>query len=153
MIIAKNDEDKRSRIWRVTTFVSSVLIVIIAVYLLTKLFTSNPLEGSWENEDGSLGMTVKSNGALIVHVPDLDENAEVDVKMNYTLDMDEKTISIHADEEELERLSRESDGQYTRETLKNAVNSIETTFNYSVENRQLTLTEREYGEQLIFLKK
>ena len=47
MIIAKNDEAKRSKIWTVVTLVSSVLIVLIAVFLLTKLFTTNPLEGSW----------------------------------------------------------------------------------------------------------
>ena len=28
-----------------------------------------------------------------------------------------------------------------------------TTFDYSVEGEQLTLTEREYGEQLTFIKK
>lgn len=36
MIIAKNDEEKRSRIWRIVTTVSSALIVIIGIYLLTK---------------------------------------------------------------------------------------------------------------------
>ena len=30
---------------------------------------------------------------------------------------------------------------------------IVTTFNYNVEQGQLTLTEREYGEQMIFLEK
>ena len=47
MIIAKNDEEKRSRIWRIVTTVSSALIVIIGIYLLTKMFTTNPLEGEW----------------------------------------------------------------------------------------------------------
>lgn len=153
MIIARNDEAKRSRIWRVATLVSSVLIVIIAIYLLTKLFTSNPLEGNWEDEDGNFGMTIKSNGAIVVNVPELAEDADVDVKMRYTLDRDEKTISIHSDEEEMKKLSEKSDGQYTQEMLENAVSQIETTFNYSVDHSQLTLTEREYGEQMIFLKK
>ena len=47
MIIAKNDEAKRSKIWRIVTLVSSVLIIVIAIFLLTKLFTANPLEGTW----------------------------------------------------------------------------------------------------------
>ncbi len=153
MIIAKNDEAKRSKIWRITTAVSSVLIVVIAVYLLTKLFTSNPLEGSWEDEDGNFTMTIKSGRIVVVTLPELAENTNVDVKMDYTLDRDEKTISMHLDEEEIQRLSEDSDGQYTKEMLENAVGVIDTTFNYSVEHRQLTLTEREYGEQLIFLKK
>lgn len=153
MIIAKNDEKKRSTLWMAATVGSSVVIILIAVYLLTKLFTSNPLEGSWEDEDGTLFMTIKKNGTLIVNVPELSDNEDVDVKMNYTLDRDEKTIAIHLDDRELEKLLEASDGKYTKETLSRAVDSIVTTFNYSVDKSCLTLTEREYGEQMIFLKK
>ena len=148
MIIAKNDENKRSTLWRVAAYGSSVLIVLIAVYLLTKLFTSNPLEGSWEDEDGNLGMTIKKNGSLLVNIPELAEGQGLDVKMNYALDKEEKTITIHPDEEELERLS----GQYAKEELLHTVNSVATTFNYSVDKSRLTLTEREYGEQLVLVK-
>lgn len=153
MIIAKNDENKRSTLWMVATIGSSVLIILIAVYLLMKLFTSNPLEGKWEDEDGNLSMTIKKNGTLTVSVPEFSDNEDVDVKMNYTLDRDEKTIAIHLDDEELEKLSEMSDGKYTKEMLSRAVDSVVTTFNYSVDRSCLTLTEREYGEQMIFLKK
>lgn len=153
MIIAKNDENKRSTLWMAATIGSSVLIILIAVYLLMKLFTSNPLEGKWEDEDGNLSMTIKKNGTLTVSVPEFSDNEDVDVKMNYTLDRDEKTIAIHLDDEELEKLSEMSDGKYTKEMLSRAVDSVVTTFNYSVDRSCLTLTEREYGEQMIFLKK
>lgn len=153
MIIAKNDEEKRSRIWRITVVVSSVLIIVIAIYLLTKLFTSNPLEGNWKNEDGSLSMTIASDGEMTVHVPDLSENDEVDVKMDYIIDKDEKTISIHSDDEVIKKTAEESDGSYTKEMLTSAISPVVTTFDYSVESGTLTLTEREYGEQMIFLKK
>lgn len=153
MIIAKNDENKRSTLWMAATIGSSVLIILIAVYLLMKLFTSNPLEGKWEDEDGNLSMTIKKNGTLTVSVPEFSDNEDVDVKMNYTLDRDEKTIAIHLDDEELEKLSEMSDGKYTKEMLSRAVDSVATTFNYSVDRSCLTLTEREYGEQMIFLKK
>ncbi len=152
MIIAKNDENKRSMLWKAATLVSSVLIILIAVYLLAKLFTSNPLEGSWEDEDGNLGMTIEKNGTLIVNVPDLSDGS-VDVKMHYTLDKEEKTISIHPDEGEYAKLLEDSGGQYTKEELLRSVDPVITTFNYSVEKSCLTLTEREYGEQMIFLKK
>ena len=152
MIIAKNDENKRSTLWMAATIGSSVVIILIAVYLLTKLFTSNPLEGSWEDEDGSLSMTIKANGTLTVSVPELLDNEDVDVLMNYTLDRDEKTIAIHLDDDEFERLLEVSDGN-TKEMLSQAVDSVVTTFNYSVDRSCLTLTEREYGEQMIFLKK
>ena len=54
MIIAGNDEEKRNRIWKNVTLVSSVLMIVIAIYFLTKLFTVNPLKGQWEDEDGNL---------------------------------------------------------------------------------------------------
>lgn len=60
MIIAKNDEEKRSRIWRIVTTVSSALIVIIGIYLLTKMFTTNPLEGEWIDENGRIDLNIKS---------------------------------------------------------------------------------------------
>ena len=124
-MIAKNDEAMRSRIWKISTMVSSVLIVIIAIFLLTKLFTTNPLEGSWVNEDGSLELKVQSGGEL----------------------------SILDNEEEMQKIADGSDGLYTAEMLENAVSSVTTSFDYSIDQDELTLTEREYGEQIVFTKK
>ena len=59
MIVAKNDEAKRSRLWRMALLVSSVLIVLVVIFLLTKLFTTNPLEGSWEDENGKISLSVE----------------------------------------------------------------------------------------------
>ena len=153
MIIAKNDEAKRSRIWRVTVFISSVLIVVIAVYLLMKMFTANPLEGTWECEDENIRLTVSVNGTMTVRAFDISEDGDVDVRMAYTMDKDTKTVTIKEDMAELEELAAASDGAYTAETLKSAVAGVVTTFNYSIEGRELILTEREYGEQLAFIKK
>ena len=46
-MIYENNEEKRSTIWRTILTVSSVLIIIIAVFFIVKLFTGNPLEGTW----------------------------------------------------------------------------------------------------------
>ena len=108
-MIENNDEAKRSKIWTVVTSVTSVLIIIVAIFLLMKMFTGNPLEGSW-------------------------------------------TISIQQDDAQIQKIAEKSDGQYTTETLKNAVQSIGTTFEYSIDDGTLTLTEREYGEQMMFNK-
>ena len=152
MIIAKNDEAKRSKIWRIVKLVPSVLIIVIAIFLLTKLFTANPLEGTLVDEDRSLRLSIKSNGTIDVNVPEVAEDISVGVKLNYTMDKEEKTITIKADESEFEKLAKKSDGKYTQEDLKNALDSVTTTFDYSVDQEQLTLTEREYGEQMTFIK-
>ena len=104
-MIAKNDEAMRSRIWKISTMVSSVLIVIIAIFLLTKLFTTNPLEGSWVNEDGSLELKVQSGGELTAVLPEFAEGGQVEVPMSYTIDKGEKTISILDNEEEMQKIA------------------------------------------------
>lgn len=153
MIIAKNDEAKRSRIWTVVTTVSSILIVLIAVFLLMKLFTSNPLEGTWEDEDGNYILTVKGNDSLAVNIPALSEDSDVEIQLDYVLDKEEKTITIKTDDAEMKKIIEKSDGLLTEETVENTLSSITNTFGYSVDGERLTLTEREYGEQLVFNKK
>lgn len=153
MIIAKNDEEKRSRLWRRGMVISSILIVVIAVYLLIKMFTANPLEGTWESEDGNFVMSIGVNGDMTVKASDVSEGEDVDIRMEYTIDKDDKVITIKENSEEFDRLAENSDGMYTRETLESALAGIVTTFNYSIEGGQLTFTEREYGEQLTFTKK
>ena len=117
-MIANNDEAKRSKIWTVVTAVTSVLIVIIAIFLLMKMFTGNPLEGSWTDEDGNMDLKIGRNG----------DGEETQVPMTYTLSKESKTISIQEDDNKIQEIAEKSNGQYTEETLKNAVQSIGTTF-------------------------
>lgn len=152
MIVEKNDEAKRSKIWRIVTSVSSVLIIIIAIYLLTKLFMTNPLEGDWTDEDGNLRIAIDRNGTAVITVPEVGEASEVAVPMNYMLDKDAKTITITANNTDFQSMAEKSGGQYTEEALRHALDPVITTFDYSVDQEQLTLTEREYGEQMILIK-
>lgn len=152
-MIANNDEAKRSKIWTVVTAVTSVLIVIIAIFLLMKMFTGNPLEGSWTDEDGNMDLKIGRNGQMTVILPASGDGEEMQVPMTYTLSKESKTISIQEDDNKIQEIAEKSNGQYTEETLKNAVQSIGTTFEYSIDGGTMTLTEREYGEQMMFNKK
>ena len=152
-MIANNDEAKRSKIWTVVTAVTSVLIVIIAIFLLMKMFTGNPLEGSWTDEDGNMDLKIGRNGQMTVILPASGDGEETQVPMTYTLSKESKTISIQEDYNKIQEIAEKSNGQYTEETLKNAVQSIGTTFEYSIDGGTMTLTEREYGEQMMFNKK
>ena len=152
-MIANNDEAKRSKIWTVVTAVTSVLIVIIAFFLLMKMFTGNPLEGSWTDEDGNMDLKIGRNGQMTVILPASGDGEETQVPMTYTLSKESKTISIQEDDNKIQEIAEKSNGQYTEETLKNAVQSIGTTFEYSIDGGTMTLTEREYGEQMMFNKK
>ena len=147
-MIANNDEAKRSKIWTVVTAVTSVLIVIIAIFLLMKMFT-----GSWTDEDGNMDLKIGRNGQMTVILPASGDGEETQVPMTYTLSKESKTISIQEDDNKIQEIAEKSNGQYTEETLKNAVQSIGTTFEYSIDGGTMTLTEREYGEQMMFNKK
>lgn len=152
MIIAKNDEAKRSKIWRIVMTVSSAVIILIAVYLLVKVFTGNPLQGTWVNEDSNVEMEIKSGSSLTLRVPDLAEESSVNVKLDYSLDKNDKIFTISEDKEELKKLADKSDGMYTEEALEAALGSYMTSFTYSVDGEQLTLTEREYGDQMVLIR-
>ena len=127
-------------------------IIVGVVLLLTKLFTTNPLEGEWADEDGSFNMSILKNGSMVITIPEEGADLSVDVDMKYTLNKDEKTITITPDEAGFQKLADKTGGQYTEEEIRQALSTVITTFDYSVDQEQLTLTEREYGEQLVLIK-
>lgn len=152
MMIAKNDEEKRSKIWGVITSVTTVLIIVIAAFFLFKLFMGNPLEGNWLHDESDTTLRIHGNGTLEVEFDELNEEADVKVKMDYVIDKDAKTITIKTNDAEITKAAESADEEITKDRLEMAVNSFATTFDYNMEQSTLTLTEREYGEQMIFHK-
>ena len=75
------------------------------------------------------------------------------VKMNYTLDKENKTIAFKVDDAEIEKVVKNSNAGLTKTALETEISMLETTFDYSLEKSKLTLSEREYGEQIVFVKK
>ena len=152
MIVAKNDEVKRSRLWRIALLVSSVLIVLVVIFLLTKLFTTNPLEGSWEDENGKISLSVEPDGTASVTVSEAETGQVIQVPMKYTIDRDAKTVTIEKNLQAIREAVEESDGNLTQESMEAAAESLDDSFDYSVDQDTLTLSEREYGDQIILIK-
>lgn len=152
MIVAKNDEVKRSRLWRIALLVSSVLIVLVVIFLLTKLFTTNPLEGSWEDENGKISLSVDPDGTASVTVSEAETGQVIQVPMKYTIDRDAKTVTIEKDLQAIREAVEESDGNLTQESMEAAAESLDDSFDYSVDQDTLTLSEREYGDQIILIR-
>ncbi len=152
MIVAKNDEVKRSRLWRIALLVSSVLIVLVVIFLLTKLFTTNPLEGSWEDENGKISLSVEPDGTASVTVSEAETGQVIQVPMKYTIDRDAKTVTIEKDLQAIREAVEESDGNLTQESMEAAAESLDDSFDYSVDQDTLTLSEREYGDQIILIR-
>lgn len=124
--------------------VSSVLIVIIAVFFVVKLFTGNPLEGTWVSEDNGIRMEVRGDDSVVITRINGDEDGD-----SYTLDVSvdkkNKTFTV--------QLNNDSVRENTDNTAvlsEDDQDPFGGTYSYSIENDTLTLTEREYGDQIVF---
>ena len=145
MIIAKNDEDKRSRVWNYVTGITTVLIIIVAGYFIYQGFFGNPLEGKWKHDESDMILEVDDHNEAELDWKNLIDGKDVEVELGYTLD-------IKAKQEELDETAKELGDNVTATEVEQAINSVLTTFNYSVDGTKLTLTEWDYGDQMIFEK-
>ena len=151
-MILGNDEKKRSRAWRHGMTISSILIIVIAAFFIVKMFTSNPLEGHWSHEDSDMDIQIKGDGKAVVEFSDQFQVDDVKVTMPYTIDMDTKTFVLRADDAEIKKAVDKTNGAVTEAELDAAVENLEGSYEYNIENDYMTLSEREYGEQMVFEK-
>ena len=152
MIIAKNDEDKRSRVWNYVTGITTVLIIIVAGYFIYRGFFGNPLEGKWKHDESDMILEVDDHNEAELDWKHLIDGKDVEVELGYTLDIKAKQITFTVKQEELDETAKELGDNVTATEVEQAINSVLTTFNYSVDGTELTLTEWDYGDQMIFEK-
>ena len=149
-MLAKNDDHTRSIIWRSVMSVTSVVIILIAVFFLVRMFTMNPLEGTWDYEDSDLIMTIKGNNTAIIKWPDEFDDNQIAVSMDYDIDSKTKTFSLRLNADAVKKAA-DSEG-ISEDVITQALDRLDGTYDYNMEQNQLTLTDREYGSQLIFEK-
>ena len=150
MLIAKNDEEKRTRIWNMGMIISSAIIVFVAVYLLIKVLNENPVAGEWMDDDGNYAANFLNNGTL--YVTDFTGEESEELEFLYRLDKESRIIAISSDEKVLNEIMEVSDQAHAEDAIETELNDQTVIFDYSVDNEQLILTEREYGEQMILIK-
>ena len=132
-MIYENNKEKRSTLWRTVLTVSSVIIIIIIAFFIVKLFTGNPLEGTWVNEDSGSVLEIRDSGkAVLTEVAD--EKSEDSISMTYNVDTKTKIFTV------------QTDSAYAEGVLSGS-------YDYNLEGDTLTLTEREYGDQIVFMRK
>ncbi len=131
-MILKNNEEKRSTLWRTVLTVSSVIIVIIVIFFVVKLFTGNPLEGTWISEDSGAELEIMDDGNMTL--TGLEYSAEDVQNLTYTVDTKTKIFTVHTDSASAEGV-------------------LSGSYDYNIEGNTLTLTEREYGDQMVFERK
>ena len=113
------------------------------------MFTANPMEGSWVDEDSGRMIEIQGNEIAKVEWQDEADGSLQVVNMAYTLDRDSKIFSLHVNETAVEKAVESG---MSKETVENVVTSLEGNYDYNIEQNVLTLTEREYGDQMTFEK-
>ena len=139
-MLMKNSEEKRNTAWRAVMTVSSVLIVIVAVFFIVRIFTANPVAGTWVSEEGDITLVIDDRTSLQV------EDGSVSARTEYTVDRKTKVLTIHVNDDEI------LEGEVTEGEIRDLLESVEGTYDYNIESNTLTLTEREYGSQMVFEK-
>ncbi len=98
-------------------------------------------------------MTVKGNGTAVVEWPEELDGIDVPVEMKYSIDKDAKIFTLNVSDEAVKKAAEASDKAVTAEEVYSSVSALEASYDYSIEQKELTLTEREYGNQMVFDKK
>ncbi len=143
-MIFKNSEEKRNTAWRTVMTVSSVLIVIIAAFFVVKLFTGNPLEGTWVSEDDGIRMEVRGDDSVVITHINGEEDGD-SFTLDGSVDTENKTFTV-----QLSSDSVRGDMEEATDLSEDNQDPFDGTYSYSIENDTLTLTEREYGDQIVF---
>ena len=150
MLMRQKDEEKRSKAWAIIMLVSSVLIILGIVFFITKVVVSNPLEGEWYSKANGYHLDVEDDNEVTLQGTFNGTYMEIDLQ--YKIDKSEKVISIKPNAESYADAAEESKGDITPGELDELLTDFTVSYNYSLENDTLTLTEREYGEQYIFTR-
>lgn len=152
-MIFGTDEKKRSKIWQLGMTASTAIIILIVAFFIVQIFIANPLVGVWENEYTDMEIEIKNKGDAVVEW--LDETItteEIEVTMPYTVDTDMKTLVLRKDEEAIVTAAKRTNGVVSEEQIRSVVENLEGSYEYNIEGEYLTLTDREYGEQMVFEK-
>ena len=99
-------------------------------------------------------MIIQSDDKVELQFDNLQDVSEIKVTMDCRVDKSEKTLEIMGlQQSEIDKLLSQYDSKLTESALETAISRFTTSFDYSMERQTLTLTDREYGEQMIFDKK
>lgn len=132
-MILENNEEKRSTLWRTVLTVSSVLLIIVVIFFVVRLFVGNPLQGTWISEDSGAVLEIQDDGELRMTEMG-DDSADDMITTTFTVDTKTKIFTVHTD-------------------MASTEGVLSGSYDYNLEHDVLTLTEREYGDQMVFIRK
>lgn len=152
MQTAENNEEKRNKIWQIVMAAATILIIIVAVFFLYRGFFGNPLEGTWLQDESDMTLEIRGKDTAVLTSSELLDGEKIEVTLKYTMNKKAKQITFKADSESLTAAAESAKSDITANDVRAAVSSMITSFNYNLESNELTLTEWDYGDQLLFTR-
>lgn len=149
MQMKQRDEVKRSKLWVAVMAVSSVVILLLVAFGITKSIVQNPLEGEWLTEDERYRLEVEDDEITVEMTVD---GQFIEVDLLYTLEKKDKILTLKSDTMEYAGAAEDTNGALTAGEVADAVGEFVASYNYSVESGKLTLTEREFGNKFVFTR-
>ncbi len=147
MQMREKNEQKRSMWWKVVLTASTLVILLVLGYILNGIFTGNPIEGEWLSEEKGYVMEIDDDNEMTVK--GVFEGQEMEFDLIYILNKEDKLITIKADAEEYDYVT----SAWTTDETSEMARFTSVTFSYSLGRKTLTLTDRDYGEEFVFIRK
>ena len=142
-------EEKRTRLWRVTATASLLIVVAVAAFFVIRIMTDNPTRGTWDSTDSDLTLSIPSFGAVTASWPESDTLSDITVKMNSEINRGRQLISFEPEREAVEAAAREARDP---DTVRADLSMLSGTFYYEAADGMMTLTDPDSGDQITFKK-
>ncbi len=149
MEMRQRDEAKRSKAWVIVMIASSAIILLLAVFFITNSVTGNPLKGDWLAEDKGYQLDIDDDEITVEATID---GSYVELDLYYTLNKEDKTITLKSSPTAIAEAAEDTDGKLTASEIDEAINEFVATYNYSIEGGRLILSEREFGNEFVFTR-
>lgn len=104
------------------------------------------------HDESDMILEIRAKDTAVLSSTELFDGKTLEITLDYTINKKAKQITFKADSEALAEAADDIGADITASDLDTAVSSMLTSFNYNLENNELTLTEWDYGEQLLFTR-
>ena len=143
------EEEKRSRLWRVTATASLIVVILVAAFFVIRIMTNNPTRGIWSSTDSDMTLAIPSIGAVTLSWPESDSLSDLTVKLDSDINRDRQLICFSADEKTAEKAAQQA---HDPDTVRATLSMLNGTFYYEVSDGIMTLTDPDSGDSLTFEK-
>ena len=134
---------------RILLLVSSVVIILLLAFFLISSMVRNPLEGDWFSQEKGIQLDIDDDEVTLEFSVD---GVATEVELFYTIDKGEKILTVKPNPAAYAEAAADTDGKVSAQQIDEYLKEIPLSFNYSLDNDTLTLSDREYGEEFIFTR-